>query len=577
MIIRQAVTHIPLSQYAFANSESNITIRVRAAKGNLTRCILYFGDRVYPYDPILFTPLEMNRVAFDLEFDYFEATFESPYTRVCYYFELIAEDEQVYLFADIFASELPKERSEFYQYPFIRREEISTVPDWLKRAVVYNIFPDSFASKKSSIQGTPSELPWGNGIVLKSKLGGTIKGITENLDYIAELGFNCLYINPIFIAGEYHKYDILDYLHISPNLGTDEDFRELVNQAHAKNIRVVIDGVFNHCSWYFFAFDNVVRNGANSGYKDWFYNLQFPVERPDNENVQPSYSCFAYERKMPKLNSSNPEVRDYFMAVCNHWIREYGVDGWRLDVANEVDRVFWRTFKQTARAANPESVMIGEIWESSESWLQGDMFDSTMNYDFRKNCRDFFGTEAINATEFNARVTKMNYRYPTGILHGQLNLLDSHDVNRFFSYCQNDIRRLRLAEVFLFTAPGTPCVFYGDELGMSGNREESLRGPMPWVNPPYDERSFFKQLISLRKNNSALVYGSYRALFMDADGMYIYERQLDNQSIIVAINARNSNVDLRYAVPQDAPLLSNAFTANKLGPFGYAIWKKGFA
>lgn len=575
MINRQAVTHIPLSQYAFANSEKNITIRIRAGKDNLTRCILWFGDRVCPQQSVAFEPVEMERTASDLEFDYFEITFDSPYPRVCYYFELSDGEEQLFLFSDIFANELPKERSEFYQYPFIRREEISTVPDWLKRAVVYNIFPDSFASGKRTIKGRPGEVNWGKCLTLKSKLGGTIKGITENLDYITGLGFTCLYINPIFVAGEYHKYDILDYFHISPNLGTDADFRELVLQAHARGVKVVIDGVFNHCSWRFFAFDDVVRNGSNSRYKDWFYDLTFPVVRPESDDTVPSYSCFAYERKMPKLNSSNPEVRDYFMAVCEYWMREYGIDGWRLDVANEVDRDFWRSFKRTARSIDPESIMIGEIWESSERWLQGDMFDSTMNYDFRKNCRDFFGTESINATEFNARITKMNYRYPTGILQGQLNLLDSHDVNRFLSCCQNDVRRLRLAEIFLFTAPGTPCVFYGDELGMSGDREEFLRGPMPWKDPPHDERAFFKRLISLRKNSPVLVYGSYRARFMDEAGCYIYERGLGGRSIIVALNARNSNIKLEYPIPQCTPLLSSAYAEGQIGPFGYAIWEKG--
>lgn len=572
MILRQAVTHIPLSQYAFANSESNLTIRIRVAKDNLTRCILHYGDRVQPGDPIIFTPVEMEKVASDLLFDMYDATFESPYTRVCYYFELIAAEEQVYLFADIFSTELPKERSEFYQYPFIRREEISDVPDWLKHAVVYNIFPDSFASGRRTIRETPDEMRWDNGLVLKSRLGGSIKGITENLDYITDMGFNCLYINPIFVAGEYHKYDILDYYHISPNLGSDEDFRELVEQAHARGVRVIIDGVFNHCSWYFFAFDDVVRNGEKSRYKNWFYDLQFPVIRPESDQEQPAYSSFAYERKMPKLNSSNPEVLDYFVDVGTHWIREYHVDGWRLDVANEVDRDFWRAYKKAGRAIDPESVMIGEIWESAESWLRGDMFDSTMNYDFRKNCRDFFGSETINAAEFDARITQMNYRYPTGILQGQLNLLDSHDVNRFFSYCKGDIRRLRLAEVFLFTAPGVPCVFYGDELGVSGGCEYALRGPMPWTAPPCDEREFFKRLISLRRENEALVDGSYRTLCANEEGLYVFERRRNNQVVTVALNARDTNAGLRNVGPQHEPILSSAFENDRLGPLGYAIW-----
>lgn len=571
MITPQAVTHIPLSQYAFANSERSLTLRLRCAAGELDRCTLWYGDRVQPDDPIRFTPLEMERTAHELDFDYYETTFDSPYPRVCYYFELNGGDETLYLYADIFSTRLPAERSEFYQYPFIRREEIATVPGWLKRAVVYNIFPDSFASEKRGIRGAPSETPWRDGLALKSRLGGTLRGIAENLDYIAGLGFNCVYLNPIFTAGEYHRYDTLDYFHISPSLGTDEEFRELVEQAHRLGLRVIIDGVFNHCSWHFFAFDDVVRNGEASRYKDWFYDLPLPVNRPP-EGTAPGYASFAYEPKMPKLNTSNPEVRDYFMKVCAHWIREYHVDGWRLDVANEVDREFWRAFRRTARAIDPDSVMIGEIWENAESWLRGDMFDSAMNYDFRKHCRDFFALGSINAAQFSARIAQMLHRYPAGVAQGQLNLLDSHDVSRFLSLCGGDIRRLRLAEVFLFTAPGAPCVFYGDELGVSGAREAEYRGPMPWNAPPYDLRAFFQRLASLRHEDEVLALGSWRTLCAEGH-LYIYERKLGNRTVTVALNAGYQPAHLRFHLPDDGLRLSHGLNQRRLEPFGYAVWR----
>lgn len=571
MITRQAVTHIPLSQYAFSNSERSLTLRLRCAAGELERCVLWYGDRVQPDDPIRFTPLEMERTAHELDFDYFEITFDSPYTRVCYYFELNDGDEPLYLYADIFALQLPSERSEFYQYPFIRREEIASVPEWLKRAVVYNIFPDSFASGKRGIRGASSETAWGDGLTLRSRLGGTIRGITENLDYIAGLGFNCIYLNPIFTAGEYHKYDLLDYFHVSPNLGTDGDFRELVEQAHSLGLRVIIDGVFNHCSWHFFAFDDVVRNGEASCYRDWFYDLSFPVIRPP-EGTVPGYASFAYEPKMPKLNTSNPEVRDYFMEVCAHWIREYHVDGWRLDVANEVDREFWRTFRRTARAIDPDSVMICEVWENAERWLQGDMFDSAMNYDFRKHCRDFFALGAIDAARFSACIAQMLHRYPTGIVQGQLNLLDSHDVSRFLSLCGGDIRRLRLAQVFLFTAPGAPCVFYGDELGMDGTNEENYRGAMPWNDAPCDLREFLQRLTALRWEDDVLALGSWKTLCADGR-LYVYERRLGNRSIITALNAGDRPVCLGFHPPKDGLRLSYGSSQQELGPFGYAVWR----
>lgn len=315
MILQEAILHIPLSQYAFANSEMNLTIRIRVAKDNLTDCVLWYGDRVQPGDPIVFTAVYMKKILSDMHFDYYDATFETPYDRVCYYFELKDPEETRFYYADICAKYLPVERSEFYQYPFIRREEICEEPKWFREAIVYNIFPDSFASGHREIVGQGKEMEWQNGIRLKSRLGGTIQGIRENLDYIQKLGFNCIYLNPVFTAGEYHKYDLLDYFHVSPNMGTDEEFRELVQDIHNRGMHIVIDGVFNHCSWYFPQFSDVVEKGESSEYVNWFYRLQFPVIRPATEEEKPTYSCFAYERKMPKLNSSNPEERAYFMEV----------------------------------------------------------------------------------------------------------------------------------------------------------------------------------------------------------------------------------------------------------------------
>lgn len=336
-------------------------------------------------------------------------------------------------------------------------------------------------------------------------------------------------------------------------------------------MHIVIDGVFNHCSWYFPQFSDVVEKGESSEYANWFYQLQFPVIRPATEEEKPTYSCFAYERKMPKLNSSNPEERAYFMEVCRYWIREFKVDGWRLDVANEVDRGFWRDFRRAAHEENPESVMIGEIWESSETWLNGDMFDSTMNYDFRKNCRDFFALRKISAEEFHDRIVKMLLRYRTGTLRGQLNLLDSHDVNRFLSYCEGDLRRFRLAEVFLFTSPGIPCVFYGDELGMDGSSETTLRGPMPWEKVQDGEDDFFSRLIAIRKEHEELTYGDYTLRYMDHDGGYIYQRTWGDHKITVCLNNGSTTIDLREYLGKGSVLLSESYEAGKLGSMVYAI------
>lgn len=582
---KSAILHIPLSQYAFADNEKTMTIRLRAAKGDLTACTLYYGDRACNSNPVDFFPLPMEVVAQDELFDYYEVKFETAYNRVFYYFKLEKEEEWTYYYSDKFSDEMPRfvlkdtlieGRNEYYQYPIILRDEILDVPEWFKNAIVYNIFPDSFASGKRMLANQDKKLCLADGTEAKARLGGTIKGITENLDYIAELGFTCVYINPIFTAGEYHKYDILDYYHIDPCFGTEEDFRELVEEVHKKNLRIIIDGVFNHCSWYFFAFDDVVRNGELSKYKDWFYELTFPVIRPDSHKDMPGYACFAYERKMPKLNTSNREVQEYFAEVCRYWIREYGIDGWRLDVANEVDRDFWRTFRRAAKDENPEIVLIGEVWENAETWLRGDAFDSTMNYDFRSHCRDFYGLGKLDASGFAGAVSRMLLRYPTNLTQGQLNLLDSHDVPRFLSLCRDDIRKWKQAFAFLMLSPGVPCMFYGDEKKVSGISENEYRSPMPWQSEEKELAEFIKSMIQIRKNHVDVSSKYHVVQAEKGSKIFAFNRTAEEQQLLVCMNAgeeedRITLPELKEVLYEEGVMLENHFNAI-LGPYALGIY-----
>ena len=378
-----------MSEYAHGLDEKRIVIRLRSARGDLVRVTLWYGDTACRRTPIDWFPEPMERVLSDEYHDYWELTLESPYHRIFYHFELFDGAERCYYYGGVFTDHLVDDRSEYFKLPFNHRADIARVPDWVHGAVVYNIFPDSFATSRRHISLEPTEREFG-GLVTHGKLGGTIRGVTENLDYLADLGVNCIYLNPIFAAGEYHKYDLIDYYHIDPCFGTDEDFRELVDTAHGMGMRVIIDGVFNHCGWRFFAFEDVVQKGEGSAYADWFYRLSFPVVRPDDPEAIPGYECFGYERLMPKLDTANPEVREYFCAVGEYWVREFGIDGWRLDVASEVDDAFWREFRRRVKAVDPDALLIGEVWESAGHWLDGSMFDSAMNYELRRHCRRFF-------------------------------------------------------------------------------------------------------------------------------------------------------------------------------------------
>ena len=559
-----------MSNFSHAIDETHLVFRLRAAKGNLTHCRLFFGDTACRVNPVVFTSAEMELVATSELFDWFEVTLQSPYRRVCYYFKLTAGEETTLYYGDLFYDRVVGERSEYYKLPYNRREDIADVPRWLKDAVIYNIFPDSFASGRRTISNTACEKPFGNSVV-RGKRGGTINGIRDNLDYICDLGCNCIYLNPIFAAGEYHKYDLLDYFQIDPCFGTNEEFRALVQECHAKNMRVIIDGVFNHCGWNFFAFEDVVQRGEDSPYVDWFYSLSFPVIRPDNGEEIPNYECFAYERLMPKLNTGNPDVRAYFQNVGTHWIEQYDIDGWRLDVADEVDHVFWMEFCRAAKRAKPDVAIIGEVWQSAPFWLDGRMFDSTMNYDMMKHCKRFFARGDIDAAAFDSRVTDMRMRYRTNLTFGQLNLLDSHDVPRFLSLCGGDERRYRLAILFQMMFPGAPSLFYGDEQGIAGLLENDYRAPMRFEEG--ELVSFVRSAIALRNTYTCLRTGEYRTLTATG-GLYAFARYDAEARIHVFLNAQEETAALPAPWNTGETLLSCGYEDGALAPFGYRVVKE---
>lgn len=568
-----AVLHLPMSEYAHGLDENRIVFRLRCAKGDLKRCTLCYGDTACRVTPILFTPVPMELVLSDQLHDYYQVILDSPYQRLFYYFELDDGRETVLYYGDVFTDHLVDDRSEYFKLPFNHRSDIARAPDWAHDAVVYNIFPDSFATARESISLTPSRQLY-NGVPVQGRLGGTLWGAAENAGYLQELGVNCVYLNPIFAAGEYHKYDLLDYYHVDPCFGGDGAFRAMVDEFHRRGIRVVIDGVFNHCGWHFFAFDDVVRHQEQSQYKDWFYHLEFPVIRPDDPEAYPTYTCFGYERMMPKLDTANPQVRDYFAGVGAYWVREFHIDGWRLDVASEVDDGFWRAFRRAVKAENPDALLIGEVWESAGHWLGGDMFDSTMNYDFRKHCRRFFGERSIDAAGFSGRLTHMLTRYRLQLLPAQLNLLDSHDVSRFLSLCNGDLRPYRLAVLFLMSFVGMPTVFYGDELGVQGILEAEYRAPMPWREGDRDLYAFFQRAIAMRHELAPLRRGDFRVLSArPGSRLLVFARGLHGQTVTAALNCSPKAAELPAL--SGRPYWSEGLGDGALAGFGFAVLVDG--
>ena len=536
---KDAIIHRPMSEYAFGTDENTTVFRLRCASGGAERCTLWYGDTSCPETPVPFYPAPMRLLFRGENCDWWEAELHGKFHRLYYYFEL-SGGETLFFSGGVFLSTPSEERSEYFKFPFNHRADITRVPDWANDAVVYNIFPDSFASSKCAVTGVGSEKRLGCALS-RSRLGGTINGIRSNLDYIASLGVNCLYLNPVFAAGQYHKYDTIDYLHIDPCFGTDEDFRALVDESHVRGIRVILDGVFNHCGAQFFAFRDVLEKQVQSRYAGWFYRLQFPVRYPD-AGEKPNYECFCYERLMPKLDTANPEVRDYLCGVGEHWLREYGTDGWRLDVADEVDDAFWREFRRRCKAVKSDALLIGEVWGDARHWLGGDMLDSAMNYDFRNHCRHFFAEGNIDARTFAGRCADMLMRYKRQTASVQLNILDSHDTGRFLSLCGGDTRRLKLAVLFMCCFVGMPCIFYGDELGVEGQDELDYRRAMPWQDGDLDMLRFYREAIALRRAHPALRHGELRFLRAESgEHVLVFERKTGVERLVITINASDKH------------------------------------
>ena len=504
-----------------------------------------------------FAPLPMEKFRTDRYFDWYEIRLETRFERIAYYFELQNGVETLFYYGDCYEMAGTPTRADYFQLPFNHRADRFAAPAWTRDAVVYNIFPDSFAA---GMRLAPNGAP--------PCRGGTVRGVTENLDYIASLGFNCIYLNPIFAARSYHRYDTLDYYRIDPHMGAEDDLRDLVRRAHALGIRVILDGVFNHVSSDHPFFRDVLENGRASRYYSCFYALPETPRLPAAGEL-PGYTCFSYVADMPKTNTADPFLRQYFCDVGAYWVRKFDVDGWRLDVANELDDGFLRAFRASVKAAKSDALIVGEVWENAAHYLGGDMLDSAMNYDFRRYCRRFFAEQTVDAETFDTNVSTLLLRYNENALFAQLNLLDSHDVSRFLSLCGGKTERMELAVLLQMTFPGMPCVFYGDEKGLCGESEPEYRRPMAWdASSPLEE--VYRRMIALRKTHPALRYGSFHTE-LACGGVYRYSRVWNGTKITVAMNLGAEPVK---AEKRGTLLLKKGENRDIIGAWEYEVWEE---
>ncbi|MFQ5630394.1 MAG: glycoside hydrolase family 13 protein [bacterium] len=450
-----------------------------------------------------------------------------------------------------------------------------TTPEWVKHAVFYQILPDRFArSPRLEHPRGIAFKPWGSPPEEQGFQGGDLLGIVDKLDYLQELGVTALYLNPIFASASNHRYHPYDYFQVDPLLGGNAALRELLDSAHERKMYVVLDGVFNHASRGFWPFHHVLECGENSPYIDWFIINDWPLRPYSSSKKKPqNYASWWNLPALPKLNTKNPGVREMIFEIARYWL-EFGIDGWRLDVPEEIDDDdFWREFRQVVKSANAEVYICGEIWDNAQRWLQGDMFDAVMNYLFTSPALSFFGAktlrpeykrhdlalEPLSAEAFARKIDAMHSLYDWEINHAQLNLLGSHDMARALWIMGEDRSALRLCALFQMTMPGAPCIYYGDEIGLSAGDDPHCRAAFPWQ----DERqwdhallAFYRKATGLRHRYTVLRTGTFHYLFSE-NGTYAFLRKLDRQEAIILFNTNLSESAIKLNASRTG---SNRFT-----------------
>ena len=550
---KHAILHRAKSEYAYAYNENTVHITLRVAKGEFEKVELIYGDPFEWKKTGWVKNIEpMNKKYQTSLFDYYFLNVTLRDLRVKYAFILTESngDKHLYTTKQIitnFTNEQLLDLSGYYNYPYINPEDLHHTPEWVSKTVWYQIFPDRFYTKNPLI-------PFDTHPVNNNQIfGGDLQGIIAKIPYLKDLGITGIYFTPIFEAITAHKYDTINYFKIDPSFGTNEDFKELVDKCHEAGIKVMLDGVFNHSGFLHPFFQDVVEKGEESIYKNSFYIDKFPVVNFPINNGQPeiwrggmrmldddhrlNFKTFAYTPHMPKWNTKDPLTEKHLLDVITYWIKEYNIDGWRLDVSNEVSHEFLRKIKEASRAANPNTFILGENWDQSLPWLQGDQLDSVMNYDLSYPIWEYL-EHKIDLVAFKDIINNYLALTPKNVMANMFNLIDSHDTVRILRRLDDNVKRVKLAYLLMFSAKGAPNIYYGGEIGLTGNHDPDNRRPMIWDQDKQDLElySFIKTLINLRAKYQEFSLADYHFI---SDDLLAFTKG-DNKLLIVINNSDES-------------------------------------
>ena len=546
------------------------------------------------------------------------------------------------------------------------------VPDWAMKAVWYQIFPERFRNgdpgndpmaKDAQVSNRNWKIsPWTSdwyklqpwekkvsdkfyNVVFDRRYGGDLEGIVDELPYLKKLGINVIYMNPVFESPYLHKYNTANYAHIDHNFGpdpagdlkimseenpddpstwqwtsADKEFLRFVKEAHRMGMHVIIDGVFNHVGTEFWAFKDVEKYQQKSKFRNWFDVTSWADPA---KGTKFTYACWWGVKSLPVFRKDSTTglahgPYEHIMAITKRWMEPNGVardgiDGWRLDVPNEIPHPFWIAWRKLVKGINPEAYITGEIWDNASPWLKGDQFDAVMNYEFAKAAVNFFINKHLGITpqQFDSTLAAIRNLYPESVNYVLQNLIDSHDTDRLGSMIMNPdraydsgdsprsnsgydiskpdaaaIQRQKLIVLFQMTYVGAPMVYYGDEAGMWGADDPDDRKPMLWADMKYeDERSspvtgvkrsddknvfnkdlfgYYSKLIHERISNPALTIGTYRTLVADdTDRVFVFERKHEGHVAVVGFNLSDKEQAVEVNVDVESKVFADVLSSEK--------------
>ena len=464
-------------------------------------------------------------------------------------------------------------------------------PDWVKKGIIYQIFLDRFCNENSKINPDFKEWyyqkenflskaskenlyefveDWYDYVKLKNApnrhflfYGGDLEGLRQKINYLIDLGITIIYFNPLVHSASNHKYAALDFFNLDPHFGTNDEFREIMKILHSKGIKVIVDFAFNHVGIEFFAFQDSLKNGKKSKYYNWFEWKKWPIPNPlpNDFKAIDYYQCWWGHSTMPDLNYDlsrnhpaengikniedadvNWDMVNYILQVVEFWLVDLQIDGFRLDIPNEVPFWFWEIFRNKVKSLRKDAWLVGEIWNDAREWVGNKYFDSVMNYKyFRDPMNDYFITDEISSQEFTSILKSGLNSFPTQASQVMMNLLDSHDTFRCLESLKNDITRYKLMIIFQMTYVGTPHIFYGDEIGMRGGYDPDNRRPFNWKFERNQEiiflRKHFQKLIKIRKTHKSLVFGKFTEINSE---IIAFTREFEDEEIFIFINKYNT-------------------------------------